>query len=977
PRGRTILDRDVTFGSSGALDQEIDLPGENPGDYRLKLDFADSSEGNSSYWNRNVYHHFRVDDYALNTFEVDLETKEFDPFGGEIPISLSARYLMGKPLSSAKYSWSATVMPREFSAPGFGSFHFGRRSEREHHSYHGRGELSGEGKAEITLLTPSGEGGPGPRSVYFNTEVTDINQQTISRSTSVKIDGSDYYLGVRRPGSARVDGDPIRIEAVAVTAAGGRYRGETPVRCLIERKEFNAVRMKTASGEMVTRSEALWVPVKEVQSVLTAGHDDTGTLLALLEPDSAGWYAVTLHSTDGGGRPVETRMEFHVGGAGERSFARREGVRIDLQPDKEAYAPGETAMVSIESPIAGTALITVERSRVSRSYLREVGRNGTIVEIPIEKGDGPNVFISALVVRGAVDSPRKFREPEFKLGYCELRVEDQTNVLDVELAPSQPSYQPGEKVAIEGRVRDRAGSPVTGAEVTLFAVDEGVLSLMGFEVPDPFRTFHAPFALAVRSAITLTGMMSENPDEQTFENKGRLIGGGGEEALWQGNQRDDFRACAYWGASERTDGEGRIRVEFEAPDSLTRYRIVAVVSAGAERFGRAESAFEINQPLMIEPALARFGNAGDRVQAKGIVFNTSDYSGEFRVTLSLDPTSRFDGDAELEGDAAGAASMKRSRLITLAAGETGAVVFPVRFVEPGSAQWTWEVQPAPAGGSDPLAANLSDRRLSKLEIGHPMPLLKESYFTRLQPGESWDDVLARVDTELRRGKGVVTVSISRSRMLEAADALEYILRYPYGCVEQTTSSLLPWVRLRGLRRELPGLKKTDEEILAAIQGGADRLLGMQTGSGGLGYWPGSSHPMLWGSAYGGLGLTLAKESGAEVPEASLSSLYDYLADALRNVSQEKEHERMIELCLGAYTLAVAGRAEHAYHELLFNQRSRLSSEARYLVAMAILESGGDRAMARTLLTDAGAGLGGWGYWHGPSHRRSLELIAWS
>ena len=149
--------------------------------------------------------------------------------------------------------------------------------------------------------------------------------------------------------------------------------------------------------------------------------------------------------------------------------------------------------------------------------------------------------------------------------------------------------------------------------------------------------------------------------------------------------------------------------------------------------------------------------------------------------------------------------------------------------------------------------------------------------------------------------------------------------------------MIPWLAIKDLRKAVPSLDKTDEEIAKVVQKGVDRLLSMQTRSGGLSYWPGGGEPMVWASAQGGMGLILASKAGANVPPARLASLLRYLSKSLRTESAETSPWGLMEQAFACYTLALGGKAEAAYHEVLFQKRAELSGSARAMLALQLLK----------------------------------------
>ena len=123
-------------------------------------------------------------------------------------------------------------------------------------------------------------------------------------------------------------------------------------------------------------------------------------------------------------------------------------------------------------------------------------------------------------------------------------------------------------------------------------------------------------------------------------------------------------------------------------------------------------------------------------------------------------------------------------------------------------------------------------------------------------------------------KAVLTVA--GSPFLRMTEAIHYLLNYPYGCVEQTSSGVLALAALRGaIQKGLVSgvsLAETDKYLNRGVQ----RILSLQTDSGGFAYWPGQREPHVWGSIYAAAALSLARSHGLTVPDDALHQALDYL-----------------------------------------------------------------------------------------------------
>lgn len=964
-REREIFSRELTVSALGSLDAQITLPKGTLGTYRATLTLGSEQAGDAA----TAEHHFEVQEYTANAFEVTLETPK--SIVGAVPLELPVRgqYYMGKKLSQAQLAWSLRAEDTGFKPDGFDDFEFceaihdyrlrralGRQS---HFADQGKLELGADGSVLVASTAQLNPKAPQPRTATLLAEVTDLNQQTVSKSAEFPLHSSDFYLGLGPLPEVVRTGDALPLALVAVRTDGTPAPVPVASKLRLTRIDWQNNRIVTDEESSEYQSEPLYklVTEREVQTQAAEKREHKWAVAQALDTGfvagEPGLYLLEALAKDGGGRDVLTSTTFYVTGEQVTEWDYRNEFQIELVADKTEYLSGETARVLVKTPIAGDALVTVERDRVLRSFVTKLSGNAPSVEIPLVGADAPNVFVSVMMLRGANASPRKFKEPDYRAGFCQLKVTRPESKLAVYVAPERKGYQPGETVSLTAEVRDHLGKPRAGAEVTLYAVDEGVLSLTGYTTPDPLKFFNQPLPLSVTTALTIPTLLREDPAAKSFENKGYLIGGGGDlsDAF-----RKNFVTCAFWNANLLTDADGRVKATFTAPDSLTRYRLVAVVQTADDAFGAAESALEVSKPVMLEPALPRFANLGDKLVLRGVLHNLTDVAGEAEVQLELDTT---------------ASTAATTRRVDLPARGSVAVDFPVEFKNAGQAQWKWVARFTGADGKTAYR----DAVQTTLKVGFPVAEMREVQIGRTKDAET--NLLAKINPALLEGNGVVRVSLGNTRAVELRESLEQLLQYPYGCVEQTTSSTLPWIVLRDFRGALPALAKSDDEIRSAVNRGVDRLLSMQTSSGGLGYWPGARDTHFWGSAYGGLGLALAKRAGFTVPTEPFDNLCKYLSGALRGAGATDDRWQLAERCMAVYALAVAERPEAAYHETLFTKRALLSDECRALLALAIVESKGLPAMTEELLQPKRLAAADDDAFYSDARESAIRLLAWA
>ena len=999
PAGREVHNAEIKLSPVGSFDFTYKLPNTTVGRYSATLSWPEELEaarGMENWWAGNqakqsarFVHAFQVQEFKRNTFELTSDLQETEI--REIAFELEAKYFQGTAVAEGKVDWYLSASPAGFYPAKYRDFYFGdhRRYDSYYWSHYfgynddssssrsgshdedGEARLDEDGKLSLNFKLPEIKF-PSPRRVTVTTEVTDANSQTLTSRDTLTVQSSDFYLGLSRQDQLARVNKVVPFELVTVTPKGEPFTANTPVQVTITREFNKQTKSKAANGRIVVKNETEILPVSQTDHLVTGGK-----LNIPFTPKDAGRHFFSIRAQDASGRAVQTIATHHVYGTNEYPWAYESGMRIKLVPEQQRYQAGDTARILVLSPIEGEALITIERKGVIRHFQTVLKADNPVIEIPITEEDAPNTFVSVLIIKGATDSKRKHPEPQLRLGYCELTIDPTKDRLKVDLATAEPETRPGETILVSGKVTDHQGRPVTNAEVTFYAEDEGTLAVMGYENPNPIPYFHAPRPLRTENGTSLVNFIPEAPGERFHANKGFIVGGGDSVAGMKAPMFDDLRRnfdpCAAWFPTITTAPDGSFEAKFPAPDTLTRYRLIAVAHSDSSRFGVGTGEAIVNKPLMLEPSPPLFAHQGDRIKPKALLQNTTDMAGTWQVTLHLD---------SLTGSGAVNSENQQEKLIAavhLPANGQGSVEFDVHFHNTGTTKWIWHAEPVSLDQSElnaGLKREFSDSVESSFEVRYPMPLLREMQFVTFNDPNKRTNLLKDFSRNLLDGKGHLDLEFSRSRLLEAGGAIDYLLRYPYGCLEQTTSSTIPWVAAKKLRPVAPKFQaRSMASIEKNIQAGADRLLSMQTADGGLSYWPGSLQPNPWASSYGGLGILLCQEAGAQVPSSSLDRLAVYLSNQLRNLSKAKTSYDLDVHARALYVLARLGKAEPAYQAKLLEQIDKLSGTARAFLALAVHESGQQGALA--ILNAPQPEPEKTGYWMRYGTSDAARLLAWS
>ncbi|HYQ41373.1 MAG TPA: MG2 domain-containing protein [Polyangiaceae bacterium] len=868
-----------------------------------------------------IYESFDVSEYRPAEFKVAVESDRPSYVRGDTAHWIGrGDYLFGAPMAKASGRYTVSRAPSYFEVPNSEGF---STSAAAFHA-----DLEEQGLTTSQLVAQSGnldEHGAlsfsqklelpaqrGPELLSAELEVSDVSRQSIAGSTSAIVHPAEFYLALKEPEDyfAAAPGK-FATSVLALSPKGERLSGKSVKVELISRR-WTYARQKQGDND----SQLVSKVVDRVVGTCAVTTAQTPVPCSL-ELKEAGYHVLHATAKDARGNGAESALSVYGIGEQGTSFADSDRLSVELKSNKPTYQVGETARVLIKSPFAeADALVTIERAGVYRSQrLRLHGPTPTI-DVPISDDLRPNAFVAVHLLRARKVGEKPSLGAPFRVGYTELRVDPEARRLAVTVHPNQADFSPGAEVSVELVVKDRAGKP-QASEVTVYAVDEGVLSLIGYKVPDPIPVFTAPRRLSVATLEARDGLARiglEALDGALGGDKGRDGGGGGLSPA-----RRDFRQTAYFNPSVLTDATGKARVRFKLPESLTTYRVMAVAVGDGDQYGFGAASVTTSKRLMARPALPRFLRAGDSLEA-GVVISAKNFE-PGQVTVQARATG-----ITLAGNG--------SRTISLARDQSLEVRFPFRAETAGQANFRFDV----SAGAEKDAV-VVDRR-----IDSPATLEAVALY-----GKSQDSVAEALGdmTTIRPDVGQLDLSVASTALVGLGAGVDQLVQYPYGCTEQLSSRLIPLVPLRDLAKDFKIPLPLD--LNQVVPRTVAEIVSRQRGDGGFGLWPNSTESYPWVGAYALFVLSQAKLHGTAVPQNVFDRGKDYLRRYLAETAEDQY--RLPTTAFVLDVLADMGAADVGYQQKLFERRKQLPLFAKALLLHAIGVSKGQKKLSDALLPE--------------------------
>ncbi|MBN2531171.1 MAG: hypothetical protein JXR76_32610 [Deltaproteobacteria bacterium] len=912
--GTPILEKKMALSRFGSVDFKVALgSAARLGDYYAKIAIA----------GQTFRERFSVEEFRPVAFEIKKTSVPDDVLVGEkLKFAFSADYLFGAPVKNANVEWDVGRRNRYVAFPKYRGYSFGEgeddywgwyfddmyEEENNHKEFVSDGATTTDSKGGFSFQLRDSQKNVKSQVDYIaRASVTDETDQQVTKTVVVRGHPTDVYLGVKASSWIQDVKDPLGVDVVALSKSGTPVMHDAKIS--LERYRWDCSSSPDRGYRCDRFDEKL--DSKEVSIEAGGSHFD----FPVKKP---GDYTIRVSGKDSRGKNVVSTTWVWVTGRDYFWWGGEDSHRMTLVPSKEKYAPGQTAVVIPKANTeGGKLLVTVERSGIIESFITDGVAAGEGINIPIKDNYSPNVFVSIASVtprKGDTDAER----PTFFMGVINLDISTENRALKVNIETDKTEYEPGEMV--HGKIRLTAnGQPVVG-EVAVSVADEGVLQVINYKTPNPLTTIYAPFGLGVDTSTNLINLLRyKSPVDEAEEGAD-----GGEEA--GPRVRSRFVASAYWKPDLVTDENGEAAFEFEAPDNLTAFRVMAVAADDVDKFGSSDRRIVINKKLLLQPVLPRFFGSGDTVKMGAMVHNYSKVSGEVKVNWEL----------------TGLWTRGSGETITLKSGESKRIQFAAKVGKQKQASVQMSAQMLTDKGEfdDAFKMTLPVRR----------NLLVER--STLFDGKTEDtgDVALSWPDDLVAGQSNIGVSVDRYGLGMLGESLRYLVQYPYGCLEQTLSRLLPMFKVTDLATSMKLDELKGTPLKKYISFGVDKVLKHQHDDGQFSLWPGST-PQPHLTAYALWGLSEAQKAGVRVDKNALSRGANALANWAATTGEAQRPGEAAEQAMAAFVLAHYNKADMGLISRLFESRAQLPLYGKAFLLRAILAANADRALAQTLVDE--------------------------
>lgn len=894
PNGKEFATRKKVLDQQGSATADFELPNTAlTGTYVMQA-FTGNDVLLATY-------NFSIEDFMPDRIKSQLKTdKENYTVGENVNTTIQADNLFGTPAIGRNYEWEFNLDKRAFSAKRYENYNFSVLKKFDFNTVFRNGKTSETGSVAESIALGNELIESGLLIGNIRATVFDETGRPVHRYARFNVHSQNSYIGIKYFDEYVSTNSPLRIGLVALNPTGSPTTTQATVK-IFKREWQNVIQEVDGKYRYVSK----WTE-KEVhnQSVNISGNSTTVTYT----PDLSGQYEVRVYRPNTGSYVMQSFYAYGYSNTQYASFEVNNEGNVSIKTEKESYEPGEDINVLLTTPFEGRMLVTIERDKVIERLFVQTNDKSASVKLKVKEDWLPNVYISATLFR-----PMEASELPLTVahGFKNIKVEAKQNKIPVD-------------VTLTEKTRSKTKQTITiktapKAFVTVAAVDEGILQVKNYKTPDPYQYFYQKVALAVNSFDIYPLLLPE------YKSTKSSTGGDGADDDQNGRVNPLFvnrvKNVSFWSGTLQADGNGVVKYDIDVPQFSGDIRVMAVAYKD-KAFGSFDNHMIVADPIIISTALPRFFSPKDEAVMPITLSNTTNKETEALVSVAVE------GPLGLVGLA--------KQNISIKANNEGRAVYKIAAL------------PQIGEGKVIVTVNaLGETFTNETEIAvRPPASLQKEYISGVAEAGKTTNIAMLANFLAGTTKGNLVVSTSP--LTEFSKNLDYLIQYPYGCVEQTTSAAFPQIYFSDLAKALnPNGQTAYGNPNYNVQQAIIKLQAMQLPNGALSYWPGGYTESWWGSIYAAHFLTEAQRAGFEVNANTLGRLLEYVKFRLKKKEvieyyfngKERKTIAAKEIPYSLYVLALVNQPQISTMNYYKGNLNSLSIDGKYLLAAAYTLAG--------------------------------------
>ncbi len=844
----------------------------------------------------------KIETVMPNRLKIGLDFGADALFGGKITGELSARWLHGATAKNLDADVEVNLRSARTAFPKYEEYVFDDpiREYMPETQVIFDEELDEKGKAAIKADIRAENVSPGMLRANFKTRVFEPGGAFSIDRFSIPYHPYDRYVGVRLPKGDKARGmlltDTPHTTRIAMLDAEGEpvSKGEVEIKLYKIKWRWWWEKGRDSMAEYIDTSSH--TPIRTDTLPI---RDGKGEWQFEVKYPSWGRYLIRVCDTDG---KHCTGKVFYMDWPGWAGRARKDmpgGASVlSFSSDKKEYKVGEKITLTIPTGKQGRALITIESGTkvIQAEWVESSGEKQTRHEFTATEVMAPNIYAHVSFLQPHLQTENDL--PIRMYGVIPIRILDPGTRLDPEIETPE-TFVPEESAEIT--IREANGKPMT---YTVAIVDEGLLDLTRFQTPAPWGHFYKREALGVTTwdifdmvAGAYGGVLEQ------------LLAIGGDDALINQGKKKAHRfppMVRFMGPFALGKGADKTHA-VDIPQYVGSVRVM-VIAGQDGAFGSADKAVFVRKPLMVLATLPRVLGPDEEAEMPISVFAMEKSVKDVSVVV------KTEGPLSLIG------SPEKS----------------IAFSEPGDEIIFFRVKAGTQVGIASVSVQATSGEVTagqKIEIDIRMPggTVTDVVDTVISTDEIWKNAVKFPGVS---GTNKAFLEVSRIPPINLGKRLSFLIRYPHGCVEQTTSSVFPQLYLDKLL-DLP--REQQDRIQRNIKAGIQRLQTFQAADGGFLYWPGGNKAHDWSSSYAGHFLVEAEKAGYLLPPGLMAQWKTYQRKRAMSWLRDGDRQELIQ-AYRLYTLALASEPELGAMNRL-REEQNLPAPAQWRLASAYLLAG--------------------------------------